>query len=99
MSPNCRLELRANRLKLGRMSKNGRIFVSQSVSFPPELLAAAKKRARSLGLGFSTYVRKCLERDLIERKALIFEEMPEVERMVADDPPRKRGRDASTRRP
>jgi hypothetical protein len=68
------------------MPKTGRVYVNQSVSFPPELLAAAKKRARSLGLGFSTYVRKCLERDLIDRKALVFEEADEPRRHVADEP-------------
>src|SRR6185437_7010193 len=50
----------------GGMAKTGRVYVNQSVSFPPALLEAAKKRARSLGLGFSTYVRKCLEQDLRE---------------------------------
>jgi len=67
------------------MAKTGRIYVNQSVSFPPALLDAAKKRARSLGLGFSTYVRKCLEQDLKERKALVFEETAEPERKVAED--------------
>ena len=66
------------------MPKTGRVYVNQSVSFPPELLTAAEKRARSLGLGFSTYVRKCLERDLIDRKALVFEEADEPRRHVAD---------------
>ena len=68
------------------MPKTGRVYVNQSVSFPPELLAAAKKRARNLGLAFSTYVRKCLERDLAERGALVFKETEEAERLVADDP-------------
>ena len=56
------------------MPKKGRIYVNQSVSFPPQLLAAAKKRAKNLGLSFSTYVQKCLERDLAERPAIIFAE-------------------------
>ena len=36
----------------------GRTFVTQSISFPPELLASAKQRAERLGLPFSTYVQK-----------------------------------------
>ena len=39
----------------------GRTFVTQSISFPPELLASAKQRAERLGLPFSTYVQKCIE--------------------------------------
>lgn len=56
------------------MAKSGRTYVNQSVSFPPELLDAAKDRADNLGLAFSTYVQKCLERDLAERGAIVFEE-------------------------
>ncbi len=56
------------------MPKKGRVYLNQSVSFPPALLAAAKKRAKNLGLSFSTYVQKCLERDLAERPAIIFAE-------------------------
>jgi hypothetical protein len=56
------------------MPKKGRVYLNQSVSFPPQLLAAAKKRAKNLGLSFSTYVQKCLERDLAERPAIIFAE-------------------------
>jgi hypothetical protein len=71
------------------MAKTGRVYVNQSVSFPPALLEAAKKRARSLGLGFSTYVRKCLEQDLRDRKALVFEEAEESERKVAEESRRR----------
>ena len=53
-----------NSCTLGPMPRTGRIYLSQSVSFPPELLAAAKRRAANLGLSFSTYVQKCIERDL-----------------------------------
>lgn len=56
------------------MQKPGRTFVSQSISFPPELLALAKERAMKLGMPFSTYVQKCVERDLSERGAIVFEE-------------------------
>ena len=74
------------------MAKTGRIYVNQSVSFPPPLLEAAKKRAQSLGLGFSTYVRKCLEQDIRERKPLVFEETPEPDRRVAEAAPSPRRR-------
>lgn len=56
------------------MAITGRTYVNQSVSFPPQLLAEAKERAGRLGLTFSTYVQKCLERDLETRAAIIFEE-------------------------
>lgn len=73
------------------MPKSGRVYVSQSVSFPPDLLAAAKRRAENLGLAFSTYVQKCIERDLAERGAIIFQEH-RGERLVAEDPPAEPGR-------
>ncbi len=66
----------------------GRTFVSQSISFPPELLARAKQRSERLGLPFSTYVQKCIERDLVARDPIIFEEGSRDEAlMVAEDPP------------
>jgi hypothetical protein len=74
-----------NSCTLGPMPRTGRIYLSQSVSFPPELLAAAKRRAANLGLSFSTYVQKCIERDLSERKAIVFDETPAA-RLVAEDP-------------
>jgi hypothetical protein len=85
---------------LAGMPKTGRVYVNQSVSFPPGLLQAAKKRAANLGLTFSTYVQKCLERDLAERGAIIFTEAREqADLAVADDaagaakhPKAKRGR-------
>jgi hypothetical protein len=68
------------------MPKLGRVYVNQSVSFPPGLLQAAKKRATNLGLPFSTYVQKCLERDLTERGAIVFHESRDAaELAVADD--------------
>lgn len=62
------------------MPKKGRYYLNQSVSFPPDMLAAAKRRAESLGLSFSTYVQKCVERDLAERGPIVFRE-------YADAPP------------
>ena len=56
------------------MKKTGRSYVNTSISFPPELLAQARSRAKKLGLPFSTYVQKCLERDLIERGSIVFVE-------------------------
>ena len=76
------------------MPKSGRIYVSQSVSFPPGLLSEAKKRARNVGLPFSRYVQKCIERDLTERGAIIFDEPGDASRLVAEDSP-----SAGSRRP
>jgi hypothetical protein len=73
----------------------GRTFVTQSISFPPELLASAKRRAERLGLPFSTYVQKCIERDLVARDPIVFEERDPQVLMVAEDPPA--GRSRSTR--
>lgn len=67
------------------MSKTGRVYVTQSISFPPGLLTDAKQRARNLGLSFSSYVQKCLEKDISLREALVLEE-------------RTAPRDASTRK-
>jgi hypothetical protein len=61
------------------------------------MLTAAKKRARNLGLSFSTYVQKCLERDLIERKAIIFQETEESTRYAAEDTPASRSGSKSGR--
>jgi hypothetical protein len=56
------------------MPKTGRVYVTQSISFPPELLTEAKQRAQNLGLSFSSYVQKCLEKDLSVREAMVLEE-------------------------
>ena len=56
------------------MQKPGRVYVTQSISFPPELLAEARCRADNLDLAFSAYVQKCIERDLAERGAIVYEE-------------------------
>jgi hypothetical protein len=77
---------------LARMAKSGRIYVSQSVSFPPDLLSEAKKRAGNVGLPFSRYVQKCIERDLIERGAIIFDEPGDRSRLVAEGGPSARPR-------
>jgi hypothetical protein len=71
----------------------GRTFVSQSISFPPELLASAKTRSERLGLPFSTYVQKCIERDLLSRDPIVFSEREPAALMVAEDaatPPRSK---------
>ena len=60
--------------------------MNQSVSFPPDLLAAARKRARNMGLSFSAYVQKCLERDLAERGAIVFTESDGKTPMAAEPP-------------
>ena len=56
------------------MPRKGRVYVTQSISFPPRLLASVKERAANLGLPLSAYVQKCLERDLETRDAIVFEE-------------------------
>ena len=66
------------------MPKRGRFYVNQSVSFPPDLLAAARKRARNLGLAFSAYVQKCIERDLDVRGAIVFTEEDQKAPLAAD---------------
>ena len=64
----------------------GRTFVTQSISFHPDLLKRAKQRAERLGLPFSTYVQKCIERDLLARDPIVFEERdPATHLMVAED--------------
>lgn len=68
------------------MPKSGRTYINQSISFPPALLATAKQRAENLGLSFSAYVQKCLERDLSERGTIVYAETPENLRAVAEDP-------------
>ncbi len=68
------------------MAKSGRSYVNQSVSFPPRLLADAKARARNLGLSFSAFVQKCLERDLSDRPDIIFRESGGAAQMAAEPP-------------
>jgi hypothetical protein len=68
------------------MPKRGRTYVNQSISFPPELLAAARRRARNLGLAFSAYIQKCLQRDLAERGSIIFSESDGAAQMAAEPP-------------
>jgi hypothetical protein len=68
------------------MPKRGRSYVNQSISFPPRLLADAKVRARNLGLSFSAFVQKCLERDLSDRPDIIFRESGGGAQMAAEPP-------------
>lgn len=72
------------------MGKSGRTYQNQSVSFPPAMLSAAKRRADNLGLSFSAYVQKCIERDLAERPPIVFHERSEP--AAAEDPPASGGR-------
>jgi hypothetical protein len=75
----------------------GRTFVTQSISFHPSMLARAKERADRLGLPFSTYVQKCLERDLTARDPIVFEERSEA---ASPEPaePKPRARAAAAKR-
>jgi hypothetical protein len=67
------------------MLKRGRVYTNQSVSFPPALLAKAKERARRLGLTFSAYVQKCVERDLEQGGSIVFAEREEPVRAAAEE--------------
>jgi hypothetical protein len=78
------LELAGKSSTLGRMPKRGRIYVNRSLSFPPQLLAAARERAAKLGLAFSAYVRKCVELDLAKGGPLVFDETSEPRRKAAE---------------
>jgi hypothetical protein len=66
------------------MPKSGRSYVNQSISFPPRLLADGKVRAKNLGLSFSAFVQKCLERDLSDRPDIIFKESGGAAQMAAE---------------
>lgn len=68
-------------------TEKGRTFVTQSISFHPDLLGRAKQRAERLGLPFSTYVQKCIEKDLHARDPIVFNERDSSELMAAEDPP------------
>jgi hypothetical protein len=68
------------------MPNRGRSYVNQSISFPPKLLAESKVRAKNLGLSFSAFVQKCLERDLSDRPDIIFKESGGAVPMAAEPP-------------
>jgi hypothetical protein len=68
-------------------TEKGRTFVTQSISFHPDLLGQAKQRAERLGLPFSTYVQKCIEKDLTARDPIVFDERAASELLVAEDAP------------
>ena len=84
------LEKREESRTLAPMPGKGRVFVTQSISFPPRLLAAVKERAANLGLPLSSYVQKCLEKDLETREAIVFEERTGGYEEVAERAGRKR---------
>jgi hypothetical protein len=52
--------------------------INKSISMPPGLWDAAEKRAASLDLTFSAYLRKLIERDLEHRGPIVI--MPLTER-------------------
>jgi hypothetical protein len=68
------------------MPNRGRSYINQSISFPPKLLAESKVRAKNLGLSFSAFVQKCLERDLSDRPDIIFKESGGEAAMAAEPP-------------
>ena len=55
---------------------NGRVNVGQAVSFPPEMLEAAKERAAALGLTLSAYIQQLVRKDLAHGGAVTIEERP-----------------------
>ena len=79
------------------MPKKGRSYVNQSVSFPPKLLADAKARARNLGLSFSAFVQKCLERDLADRPDIVYKESGGAQ--MAAEPPQAAQEGPKSRHP
>lgn len=80
------------------MPKPGRLYTNQSISFPPKLLADSKVRAKNLGLSFSAFVQKCLERDLSDRPDIIFKESGGSVPMAAE-PPQSAQETAKPRKP
>jgi hypothetical protein len=68
------------------MPIRGRSYVNQSISFPPKLLAESKTRAKNLGLSFSAFVQKCLERDLSDRPDIIYKESGGASQAAAEPP-------------
>jgi hypothetical protein len=73
------------------MAKSVKSHANQSISFPPKLLAESKARAKSLGLSFSAFVRKCLERDLADRPEAILKEQGDAAQIAAAPPPPPQG--------
>ena len=53
-------------------------------------MASVKERAANLGLPLSSYVQKCLEKDLETREAILFEEKTGVYDEVSEKTGRKR---------
>lgn len=57
--------------------------VSQRITLPPALLRDSTKRAKGLGLSFSAFVQKCLERDLSDQPEVILQESGGTAQMSA----------------
>lgn len=49
---------------MGKSKKTGRTYKTRGISIDPELLEKAEQRAHDLKMGWSEYVRRCLEADL-----------------------------------
>lgn len=54
----------------------GRTFVTAGISIDPETLEAAKIRAAKLRMGWSEYVRRCLELDIHSEGELTIRPKP-----------------------
>lgn len=61
-----------------RMPKagGGRVYVNQGVSFPPDLLKAAKERAARLGISLSQYMQLAVRAELARREPIMLDELP-----------------------
>ena len=60
--------------KKGRPPKDGRVYVTRSVSFDPVLKEKAEDRAKELGFrSFSEYLSRLMERDIINRGTMFIE--------------------------
>lgn len=56
--------------------KLGRIYISAGVSIDPETYEKAKARAAKLRMGWSEYVRRCLELDMASDGAMVINPTP-----------------------
>lgn len=61
-----------------RKKTTGRVYKSKPVSFDPKLLEDAMKRAESLNMNFSDYVRQCLIKDIYRGGPMIRQPMEEA---------------------
>lgn len=68
-----------------KTGSKGRTYVSAGISIDPETHELAKQRAEKLRMGWSEYVRRCLELDIESDGDMVI-------KPKAPTPPDKRGR-------